>query len=106
MDFKQIIQRALEVREKYAVLEKKKYGKEWTKEQIVQGFIGDVGNLTKLVMAKEGIRQIENVDEKLAHELTDCLWSLLVIANKYNINLEETFVKVMSDLEKRIAEET
>lgn len=106
MDFKQIIQRALEVREKYAVLEKKKYGKEWTKEQIVQGFIGDVGDLTKLVMAKEGIRQIENVDEKLAHELTDCFWSLLVIANKYNINLEETFVKVMSDLEKRIAEET
>lgn len=105
MDFKQIIQRALEVREKYAVLEKKKYGKEWTKEQIVQGFIGDVGDLTKLVMAKEGIRQIENVDEKLAHELTDCLWSLLVIANKYDIDIEDSFLKVMKGLERRIAKE-
>lgn len=53
-------------------------------------------------MAKEGLRHMENIDEKLGHELADCLWSILVIADKYDINLENEFLKTMDDLEKRI----
>ncbi len=56
----------------------------------------------KLVMAKEGLRDIENVDEKLAHKLADCLWSVLVLAKKYDIDLEQSFIKTMNELEKRI----
>lgn len=106
MDFKQIQQRALEVREKYSELEKKQKGKEWSNEQLMEGFVGDVGDLMKLVMAKEGVRDIDDVDTKLAHELSDCLWSVLVLASKYNIDLESSFLKTMDQLEDRIKNQT
>lgn len=105
MEFNQIIKRALEIRSKYAELERKKFGREWTREQIMEGFVGDVGDLIKLVMAKEGLREKENVDEKLAHELSDCLWCVLVLADKYGIDIEESFLKTMGELEKDIDSE-
>lgn len=105
MDFKQISQKAIEIRSKYSELEKKKYGKEWTREQIAQGFVVDVGDLMRLVMAKEGVRDIESADDKLAHELNDCLWCILVLANKYNIDLETSFMETMAELETRINSE-
>ena len=102
MDFSKIVAKVKEVRALYAELEKKKYGQEWTPAQIAQGFVGDVGDLMKLVMSKEGIRDIENSDEKLKHELCDCLWSLLILADKFDVDLEETFISNIDLLEKRI----
>jgi len=101
MNLEQLSQRALVIHQKYTDLNIEKFGREWTKSELAQGFVGDVGDLMKLVMAKEGIREIENVDEKLAHELSDCLWSILVIAHKFDINLEKSFVKTMNELESR-----
>jgi NTP pyrophosphatase (non-canonical NTP hydrolase) len=83
-------------------LERIRYGKEWSSSQIAEGFVGDVGDLMKLVLAKSEVRDIENVDEKLAHELSDCLWTILVLAREYDINLEEEFLKTMNKLEDRI----
>ena len=102
MEFKEIIKRAVDIKKKYAELEKEKYGKLWTKEQNVQGFVTDVGELMELVTAKEGVKEINDVDEKLAHELADCLYSLLVIANGYGVDIEDSFLKTMDELEKRI----
>lgn len=103
MELKQLIQRATEIKEKYKELELKKYGKQWTNGQVAEGFVGDVGDLMKLVMAKEGIRDIENVDEKLGHELADCLYSIFVLANNFGIDIEKVFLKTMDDLEIRIS---
>ena len=64
MDIKELSQRALEIREKYAQIETKKYGRAWNNSDIMQGFVGDVEDLAKLVMMKEGIREGEHVDEK------------------------------------------
>lgn len=69
------------------------------------GFVGDVGDLSKIVMAKSGHRSMDNVDEKLRHELSDCLWSVLVLANYYDIDLESQFVKSMDELETRVEAE-
>lgn len=105
MDFKQLSQKALEVRKKYSELEKKTKGREWTNLNVMEGFVGDVGDLMKLVMAKEGVRDIENVDEKLAHELSDCLWCILVLASKYDVDIETSFMKTMDELNERINEQ-
>lgn len=71
----------------------------------MEGFVGDVGDLMKLIMAKEGVRDIENVDAKLAHELSDCLWCVLVLADKYGVDLESSFMKTMQELDIRIDNE-
>ena len=73
MDFRDLVQRARQIRGLYADLETRKYGRSWTDEELALGFVGDVGDLVKLVMARSGVRDIPEVQEKLAHELADCL---------------------------------
>lgn len=68
-----MINQAKKLREKFKKYELKTIGKTWTRDQIVSGFVGDVGDLVKLTMAKDGLRQKDNLDEKLEHELADCL---------------------------------
>lgn len=103
MDIKQISERAVAVRQKYSAHRVERSGREWSRAELAQGFVGDVGDLMKLVMAKEGIREIENVDEKLEHELADCLWSILVLANEYEIDIEHAFTKTMDELDQRLS---
>jgi hypothetical protein len=75
MEFQDLVNRALQIREKYASLEKNQYKREWTREELVQGFVVDVGDLMRLVMGKSGIRTTPaDIDEKLEEELADCLW--------------------------------
>lgn len=103
MELKQLVQRATEVKEKYHELEMKKYGKKWTNSQIAEGFVGDVGDLMKIIMAKEGLREMENIDEKLEHELADCLYCVALLANKYGVDLEKAFLENMNKLETKIS---
>ena len=102
MEIKELSQRANEIKEKYSKMELEKFGKEWTNAQVMQGFVGDVGDLMKLVMAKEGIREIEDVDKKLAHELADCLYSVFVLAERYEVNIEKEFLNTMDELDNRL----
>ena len=101
-DFSNLVERALEVRKHYAEFETQQYGREWSREDIMLGFLGDVGDLAKLVLAKEGVRNIEEADSKMAHELADCLWSIIVLADKYNVDLEEAFLDTMQNLEDHL----
>jgi NTP pyrophosphatase (non-canonical NTP hydrolase) len=102
MEFSALTQRALMIRKHYAELERRT-GKEWTREDLVRGFVGDVGDLVKLTMAEDGVRHIEHSKEKLAHELADCLWSVIILADKYEVDLEEAFQTTMDELERKIA---
>lgn len=103
MEVKELMAKAIEVRKKYAEFEKIKFGKEWSNEQIAEGLVGDVGDLMKLVMAKEGIRKIDDVDSKLAHELSDCLWCILILADKYGVDIEKSFDKTMDELKSKLS---
>lgn len=103
MEFGNLVQRAMEIRQQYADFELARYGRSWSPEEIALGFVGDVGDLMKLVTAKNGVRHIENVDQKLAHELADCLWSVLVLSQEYDINLEQAFLQTMDELEDHLA---
>lgn len=102
MEIKELSQRANEVKKRYSKMELEKFGKEWTDAQVMQGFVGDVGDLMKLVMVKEGIREIEDADKKLAHELADCLFSVFVLAERYGVDIEKEFLNTMDELDKRL----
>jgi len=56
MDFQSVIDRGLEIRKLYEGKEKQLYGSPWTSEEIALGFVGDVGDLAKLVLAENGRR--------------------------------------------------
>lgn len=94
--------RARRVRQLYADLETKRGGRPWTRAALAQGFVGDVGDLMKLVMAKDGLRPAERLEPRLRHELGDCLWSLLVLADACDVDLEAAFHSTMDELERRL----
>lgn len=90
--------RARAVRAKYAEVEAERYGRSWDHEELMLGFLGDVGDLAKLVQGKAGVRPREDLDDALAHELADCLWSVLTLADAYGVDLETAFVSTMDEL--------
>lgn len=105
-EFSTVQARALEIQKLFEKRELTRYGRNWTREEIAQGLVGDVGDLMKVVLVKSGVRDIENADDKLAHELADILWSVFVLADKYGVDLEKTFNNVMDGIEKKIGGST
>jgi NTP pyrophosphatase (non-canonical NTP hydrolase) len=98
MEFENLRDQARAVRARYAELESEHYGRAWTTEEIMLGFLGDVGDLAKLVQGKAGVRPREDLDEALGHELADCLWSVMTLADVYGVDLEAAFIQTMTDL--------
>lgn len=104
MEFKQLIQQALGIRKKYAEFEKERYGREWTTEELTLGFMKDMGDLAKLVQASEGVRRVDDLDNAIGHELSDCMWSIIILADKLGIDLEKAFIKTMDELDTQLHE--
>lgn len=105
MDFRDIESAALRLNDLYEKLETKRWGRVWTTQELALGFVGDVGDLAKLVQAHSGVRDIDDCTEKLGHELSDCLWSILVLANKCGIDLQQEFMKNTESLSAYVAGE-
>ena len=102
MDFKQIIIIAKYVQEKYRELNSAKGNKRWEAAEYMQGFMGDVGQLAKLIMSKNNYRNLDGVDQKLKEELADCLYAVIVIASELKIDLESGFVDSMKALKDNV----
>jgi NTP pyrophosphatase (non-canonical NTP hydrolase) len=102
-ELKDLQKRALEVRQKYNELNQHDGHETWDGKAYAMGFVGDVGDLVKLIMAQSNLRTIDDSVAKLNHELADCLWSLLVLANHYDVDLEAAFFHTMEELDTRIA---
>lgn len=105
MRFTDLQRSALQLNELYERVEVKRYGRIWTTEELALGFVGDVGDLAKLIQANAGIRTIDECKAKLGHELSDCLWSIIVLASKCGIDLQAEFVKNTTQLSERLSTE-
>ncbi len=105
MNFSELEKAALHLNELYEQLEIKKYGRIWTTQELTLGFVGDVGDLAKLIQANAGVRAIDDCKAKLGHELSDCFWSIIVLANKCGIDLEAEFVKNTSEISAYVSSE-
>ena len=102
MEFNEMQVEARAVRARYAEIEVDRYGRCWTPEEIMLGFLGDVGDLAKLVQGKAGIRPRDDLDTALAHELADCLWSVITLADAYGVDLARAFIATMRDLTEHL----
>ena len=98
MELNEAIKKAKELREFFALLEQKRYGRGWTTSEIALGFVGDVGDLAKLVQSAAGVRNTSDLKSNLEHELSDCLWSILVLADELDIDIESAFKRTIEEL--------
>ncbi|GAA2776473.1 MazG nucleotide pyrophosphohydrolase domain-containing protein [Nonomuraea dietziae] len=106
MDLASLQTRALAIKQLYDDLNLSQRGRTWTNEEFMLGFTGDAGDLAKLVMAAEGAcGDVAGGREALVHELADCLWSVLILAHAYDVDLAADFLSNMDELEQRIKAE-
>lgn len=103
-DLGMLTARALAVADAYDRLNLAQRGRVWTTEELMLGFVGDVGDLAKLVMADAGTRDIPHHRALLGHELADCLWSVLVIAARSGVDLAAEFDTCMGQLDDVISQ--
>ncbi len=104
--FSELSEMATKVRDHYNELQIADGHKTWNAQDRMAGFVGDVGDLSKLIMVKHNLRRgPKKIDEELAHELSDCLWSVIVIADELGIDLEKSYVGAMQELHARIEAE-
>ena len=104
MDYSLLQERAKEISDLFDSQNINKNQKVWDITAVMSGFVGDVGDLSKLIMAKNNLRTKENIDDGLAHELSDCLWSILVLADKLKIDLPKSFMQTMDSIEQKISQ--
>ncbi len=100
-DIHRMQDRAEEIATRYAELNTRQGHHRWDTREYMEGYVGDVGALMKLIMAKSGLRHIEDIDKKLIHEIGDNIWSLLVICRRLGIDPAEAFATTMDEIEER-----
>ncbi|MFD0315548.1 MazG nucleotide pyrophosphohydrolase domain-containing protein [Streptomyces flavalbus] len=54
-------------------------------------------------MAEEDAREAPGGRTALEHELADCLWSILILAHRYDVDLEAAFHRTMTELDDAIS---
>lgn len=102
-DFASMVQRANHVRRLYDEENARLARPAWGPAEYLQGLTGDLGALARLIMSRNGFREAVNIDQRLAHELADCLWSVIVLADALEIDLESAFESTMTLLETRLS---
>lgn len=103
MDLQALQADAMRIHALYDELNHRERDRTWTREEFVLGFMGDVGDLAKLVLGAEGARgDVPGGKAALGHELADCLWSVLVLAKLYDVDLPAEFDRLTTELGERI----
>ncbi|MGW3953490.1 MazG nucleotide pyrophosphohydrolase domain-containing protein [Streptomyces sp. NPDC004752] len=102
MDLTRMQDLAVRIHDRYDELNRHERGRVWSRNEFMLGFMGDVGDLAKLVMAEEGAREAPGGRAALEHELADCLWSVLILAYRYDVDLEHAFRRTMAELDEAI----
>ena len=105
MNFSDLQKSAMQLNELYEQLELERYGRVWTTQELALGFMGDVGDLAKLIQAHAGVRDVDDCKTKLGHELSDCLWSIMVLAHKCGVDLEAEFVRNTREIAAHVSGE-
>lgn len=103
MTYGDLVKIVMDTRRLFESFEQKSTGKTWGNKELLVGLVTDVGDLARLVLAKEGYRAAgKDIDKALRHELADCFWAIIVLSEKYDINLEDALVEMSEDIKEKL----
>ena len=104
LDWKEIEERSLKIRKQYHQLEKKQHGTEWTVEKDALAFLTDAGLVGRYAMSQQGTWLKENTDAELKHKLGECIWWLTVLADRMDMDINESVDHFLTKTEKLLGE--
>lgn len=95
------VSRSVKLRELYHQLELKYHGSEWTVQEDALAFLTDAGLVGRLTMSVQGRWPVsENAEPQLEHKLGECIWWLIVMADRMDIDIQNAFDGFLSRTEK------
>ncbi|MBX4189857.1 nucleotide pyrophosphohydrolase [Candidatus Parcubacteria bacterium] len=103
MEFKALLKKARSIKGAYEEFNRRSRKPNWTITEYVEGLVGDVGDLAKLTAAWRR-KKLKADYKKICHELADCSWSLMAIADELEINLEHEVLINLDYLEQKLYE--
>ena len=103
MNFSEVVERSVQIRKHYHQLERQYHEKEWTVEEDALAFLTDAGLVGRLTMSQQE-RWPKGGDtlSELEHKLSECIWWVIVLAKRMNIDVSESLDDFLSKLEKQL----
>ena len=99
LNFEQLKERSLKIRQRYHELELNHHGSEWTVEEDALAFLTDAGLVGRHVMSQQGRWPKENTEQELKYKIGESIWWLTILAERMNINIEEATEEFLSQTE-------
>ena len=95
--------RSQKIRKIYHQLELKHHGNEWTVEEDALAFLTDAGLVGRLTMAQQGRWPMEKkTAHKLEHKVGECIWWLIVLAERMEIDAESALEVFLTKTEQQL----
>ena len=77
-------------------------GKTWGIYQRLNDLVEETGELANAIQVKEGWKTKNRAKAELVNSVCDVLYSILLIAERYNLDLEKEYPSVLSEIEGQI----
>ncbi|MDP1849339.1 MAG: hypothetical protein Q8K79_16225 [Solirubrobacteraceae bacterium] len=103
MDLTEATELARRVRALYHRIEERHEGSVWSTKDDMLGLVNDVGSLSRLVMATGGQWAPEgDVPALLRGKLAECLWWVLVLADRLDVDIADAYASKLGDIEAHL----
>lgn len=104
LNFSEVVERSVQIRKLYQQIEKRQYHeKEWTVEEDALAFLTDAGLVGRLTMSQQGRwPQGGEALSELEHKLGECIWWLIILAERMNIDICEALQIFLTKTEKQL----
>lgn len=103
LNLNEIIKCSIKIRDNYHELEKQYHGSKWSVEEDALAFLTDAGLVGRLTMANEKRWPVSGDEvEELKHKLSECIWWIIVLAERMNIDISKSLDDFLSSLERKM----
>lgn len=96
-----LMQRAVALRERYHALELRHHGSIWSIEEDALAFLTDAGLVGRWTMARAGRWPVRGEKDALEHKLAECIWWLLVLAKRHDIDIVAALDRFLTSTERK-----
>ena len=100
MNLSEVVERSVQIRKLYHQLESQHHGEKWTVEEDALAFLTDAGLIGRLTMSQQGRWPTdEGPLPELKHKLGECIWWLIVLAERMNVDVGAAMEVFLSEKE-------
>jgi hypothetical protein len=101
--FSEFVERSVQIRKNYHQLERELHKKKWTIEEDALAFLTDAGLIGRHIMAHEGRWPLKEYSaSELKHKLAECIWWVIVMADRMDIDIQDSFENFLSKTEQQL----